>query len=495
MPIWSLTVERLDKLKKQIEAKKAEHDDLESKSEKDLWCKDLDDFVAEWEAQLKLDAEITTTIRRMGRRTSKKIGAGRGRKAKDDDDYIEKKPARAPKASGKPAEKQVPTKSAQRFQEMFNQPTKPSTASTQLDGDDLSDDDFAGFGKITSKKESATVHKPDVMSAVTDASKDRTKRAAVSKSRKIIDDDDDDDFDDDFDIAGFGKTTSKKEDSDVDVDLPPAAPAVTEATANRAKRAAAAKPKRVIDLDSESDGDDDGMLGDVGAMVKGIGKPAAEATSGRLSLFAMSRPETSHGDNGASALPKVRAKPSRTFDFDSHDDTNYEALALSSPRKSTKADEVDELLSDDDELPVVSKTTTKASAKASSSAAPKAPLGIAKKGRGRPAGAKNKPKEDKVEKVKATATVAKKPVHLSPMAKAYATKKAKASSKQIVLSDDEDEDEVDAPDSPIAKPRVARPGRAAAAKKKPAYFDDDDEDEDSFGGGKDSDDFDMDDSE
>lgn len=49
MAIWSLTHERLERLKKQLEAKKAEFDELNSKSEKDLWCKDLDDFVMEWE--------------------------------------------------------------------------------------------------------------------------------------------------------------------------------------------------------------------------------------------------------------------------------------------------------------------------------------------------------------------------------------------------------------------------------------------------------------
>ena len=35
MPIWSLTVERLAKLKAQIAAKKAEHDELDALSEKD----------------------------------------------------------------------------------------------------------------------------------------------------------------------------------------------------------------------------------------------------------------------------------------------------------------------------------------------------------------------------------------------------------------------------------------------------------------------------
>ena len=82
MPIWSLTLERLEKLKSMIAAKKAEHDELDALSEKDLWCNDLDEFEAEWEAQLKLDvarafyaaalsdrlvtiAESTTNLRRL----------------------------------------------------------------------------------------------------------------------------------------------------------------------------------------------------------------------------------------------------------------------------------------------------------------------------------------------------------------------------------------------------------------------------------------------
>src|SRR4051812_28771032 len=70
--------------------KKAEHDELQNLSEKDLWCKDLDDFVQEWEIQLREDAEYEKSIRNSGRRASRKIGAGRttkGRNKKDDDDF------------------------------------------------------------------------------------------------------------------------------------------------------------------------------------------------------------------------------------------------------------------------------------------------------------------------------------------------------------------------------------------------------------------------
>lgn len=438
MPIWSLTTERLEKLKSQIAAKKAQHDDLEALSEKDLWCKDLDDFVEEWENQMRLDAEIQTTIRRMGRRVSKKIGAGKARRGRDDDDYVEKKPARgaAPKVA------KVETKTHQRFAEMFSAKPKPkpTTIALATDGhvDDLSDDDFASLGKPKASQ------KP-----------------------------------------------------------PEPTPAPTEDAANggRAKRAAATKVKAwVLDDDDESESDDDKMLGDVGAMVKGIQASAANnsnsTNNGRLSLFAMSRPESSHGGAATSALQKsVRPKPSRTFDFDSHDDTNYEMLARPSPQKTnTKADEVDSSLSDDD-FPSGNKLA--ATAKASAAAAPKP----ATKPRGRPAAAKNKPKDDKPAAAKPKP---KQPVTLSPAAKAYAAKRATVPKpKKDVFGfsdDDEDDDDIvmQEPDSPVRPKPRGRPARAAAtaSKKKPIYIDDDeDEDVDVDGEESGGDEFDMDDSE
>ncbi|KAL8408001.1 hypothetical protein RB594_006705 [Gaeumannomyces avenae] len=464
MAIWSLTYERLEKLKKLIDAKKAEYDDLESKSEKDLWCKDLDDFMEEWEEQMRLDKEIQTNINRMGRRVSRKIGAGRGggRKPKAaDDDYAPTKgkaaSKAAPKAAAKvkegPAIKVEPTKTHERFASMFSaKPKAKATSRSQFDGasDDLSEDDFAAL----SKPKAPSVKKED--------SDERPADTVM-------------DLDDDS------------------IQVPV-----------RSKRAAAAKPKQWIVEDDESESDfDDKMLDDVGAMVKGIGKPEAESgngTSGRLSLFAMSRPESS-GDNASATLnSKLKTKHSKTFaDLDSPDETNYELLAQrSSPVKSVKDDVVDQFLSDDDDddLPPPSKIA--ATAKASSSAAPpKAPLSIvtapAKKARGRPAGAKNKAKEDApAPKAKAKTAAAKKQTTLSPAAKAYA---AKLKAKKTVMDDDEDDDDDDlvmrdAPASPVAAAPKARgrPARAAASKpKKPIVLDDSD---DSMGNDKDeSDDF------
>ncbi|KAK8118951.1 DNA topoisomerase II [Apiospora kogelbergensis] len=469
MPIWSFTQERLDRLKEAIAKKKGEHDDLEALSERDLWCRDLDEFELEWQAQLDLDAEIKTKINRMGRRVSKKIGAGRGRKAKatEDDDFAPVK-SKAAKAAAKPKAKEIvktktnPQASSQRFAEKFA-PVKKTTDGAADESDAFSDDDFAVLKNNPSKK------------------------AAVAAPVPKEEEDD-------------------SEMQEISAPLP-----------SRSKRAAAAKVKSfVLDDESESDDDDDNMLGDVGALVKGI--PGTSDNSGektgRLSLFAMSRPESSN-----SAAPKSKAKSNRTFDFDSNDDTNYEMLARSSPHKTVRND-VDSFLSDDDDMPVAKPAASKLKSSTSSveESKPKAPAPAVKKAaRGRPAGTKAKAKDDDVPApapAKKRAVAASKPVELSPAAKLYAKKKGveKAKPKKGAYDMDDDDDEEDDiamadPDSPPPRPAArGRPGRAAAVKKKPVYVvDDDDEDDeeddtmqldDDAGANDDeSDDFDMDDSE
>lgn len=432
MPIWSLTAERLEKLKQAIEKKKAEHEELLALSEKDLWCRDLDDFMVEWENQLAVDAEIKTNIRRLGRRVSKKIGAGtaRGRKAKDDDEYEPEKKARGrpkagatvAKAAPKPAVK-TETKSAQRFAEMFSakpKVKKEPTADVMELSDAFSDDDYAAL------------------------SRSKSSAPAVKTSQS---------------------------------------PPLEAPDTGRVKRAAASKVKTVIDDDSESD--DDQMLGDVGALVKGIDKPAGDSEKGRFSLHAMSRPDSSHGNTTASSLPKAKAKSAKAFDFDddSPDDTNYELLAKSSPHKTApKDDHVDSFLSDDEPFVAPAKPTAAKSKSTSAESDDPTPAGLStvKKARGRPAGAKSKepakPKAAPKAATKVTKTAASKvaarpatkQTTLSPAAKAVAAKKA---SKKSALDDDSDDEMAD-PDSPPPKPASrARPGRAAASRR-PIVVDD-----------------------
>lgn len=398
MPLWSLTLERLEKLKQAIANKKQEHDDLEKKSEKDLWCDDLDAFSEEWARHEVEEAQNATKIRRMGRRVSKKIGAGpTGRKrVKNEDDDFE--PSKKTKAKPKATTVKVEPKSSQRFAEVFGAKSKAKETEAQPEPeprvvelkDDFSDDDFSALS--------------------------RTKPAAKSSQ-----------------ISKVAQTQPE-----------PAA------DAGRNKRAAAAKSAKAFLIDSDSDDVDD-MLGDVGAMVKGIGKTAGE-DKGRVSLYAMARPQSSH-DNGSENLPKLKTKPSKKFDVDSADETNYEMLANSSPYKSASKDNklVDDLLSDDDEP--IRPAAIKASVKAAVTA-PEA------KKRGRPAAAA-KPKAKEAPKPKA----AGKSTALSPAAKAYAAKKKSAK--------DESDDEMAEADSPPPRPAArGRPGRAAAAKR-PVIVDED----------------------
>ncbi|KAI5866663.1 type II DNA topoisomerase [Durotheca rogersii] len=509
MAIWSFTQERLDRLHDQIAKKKSERDELQALSEKDLWCRDLDEFEAEWENQQRLEAEIATGIHRMGRRTSKKIGAGRPRKNKGDDDWEPGAKSR-PGAKAAPKPKAAPKeKSAQRFTAMFNGDAKKKATTTTT-------------------TTTATLAAP-----------------APEKVSEIKVDSDSDPFsDDDFaKLKNPGKKESKPAAKDPAAEAPPPPGA-------RAKRAAATKAKTwIVDDSSEEeddDDDDDMMLGDVGDMVKGIksgggdGGGTSGAGTGRLSLFSMSSGGSGGGANSAAAALKVKtSKPAKTFDFGSDDDTNYELLAKS-PQKKTRGDELDSFLSaDDDDLPPVSKVVSRP--KPSASADPKPAKSAAsagpviKKARGRPAGSKSKdeeapakkaaPAKAKPSKASTTTTTA---THLSPAAKAYAAKKGKEKTKAKrddfdmddseeeeeyggggskgkkgstrVDDEDEDEDELDSP-PPRPAARSSRPGRAAATKSRPVYVidDDDDEDEeDSFvvnDKKADLSDFDMDDSE
>jgi DNA topoisomerase II len=248
---------------------------------------------------------------------------------------------------------------------------------------------------------------------------------------------------------------------------------------NRSQRAAAAAPKKWIEeFDEESESDDGKFLGDVGDMVKGISGGETSNTgakTGRLSLFAMSRPGTSHGEGPSSSsdVPKhtLKSKPSRAFDLSDADETNYELLAKSSPQKAAPAVKktINSLLSDDEEpIPI-----PKASVKAASTKAP------AKRG--------PKPKQPLVAKKAAppapTAQAKPKPVALSPAAKAYAAKQNKAQASKAAFSDDEDE-EMEDDESPPRRPAArGRPARAAVAKaKKPVYIDLGDDDEDDMSG-------------
>jgi DNA topoisomerase-2 len=402
-----LTQERIDKLKQQMVNKKEEHDILQNRSEKDLWCQDLDDFVQEWETQLKEEADYQKTVRNTNRRVSRKIGAGKGIKSRknDDDDFVvaasKSKPLKPNPAKGVV---KVEHKPHQAFLDMFNRKSKHRPSSgLGSDGaeDSLSDEDFASLG----------------------AAKPVSAEASRSVSEQPVN--------------------------------------------GRSKRAAAAAPKKWVIDDEESEDDDSKYLGDVGDMVKGIG--GGDAANGRVSLFAMSRPSTSHGDRPTSSngLAKTKPKINKPFDLSDGDETNYEMLARSSPHKAAPAakDTLDSFLSDDDDLaPVVIKTApVKAAARAPSVAhTVKVP-------------AKRGPKPKKALAKEPTPAPDPKPVALSPAAKAYAAKqnKMKAAANKDLFSEDEDND-IEMNDSPPPKP-AAKATKVKAPIKRTVISDDDDD--------------------
>ncbi|TRX93093.1 hypothetical protein FHL15_005961 [Xylaria flabelliformis] len=450
-------------LSEQMEKKKAEYDELNNTSEQDLWCRELEEFEETWNHQLRQDAEITSNLRRMSRYRNNKKG-GRGRKAKDDDDFM------------------------------------PITARSKPGA------------KSTAKSGSKTAKQPE--KKIVEKAKPAPKSSLFNKARPKTDgahDSDDSDPFSDGDLAALKKKVPIKDEEEEESSAPVLA---------RTKRAAAAKAKSWVVDDDESESDnDDKMLGDIGNLVKSVGNTngdASDTKTSRLSLFPMSRPESSHGD---SATLKTKSKPSKASDFrfddfDSNDDTNYEMLAKPSPHKKVRNDDVDSFLSDDD-LPPTSKFSSKAKATATSSEEPKpaapASAPAVNKARGRPAGAKTKATKGEAPAKKAAApkatkgeaparkAAAPKATQLSPAAKAYANKKSKPPPKKDVfdMDDEEDEDELDMDDPESPPPRPAargRPGRAAAARSKPVYVVDEDED-DSMQVDEPSDDFSMDDSE
>ena len=472
MAIWSLTQERVEKLQRQIGDKEDEIDALQKLTPKDLWTRDLDEFVTEWNTQLEDEGKRRKKIANLGRRDSRKLGigakGGKGSKRKkkgadsdsDSDEFSDYGPAKKkakPKTGGLLSYlKQDPDEAARK-----PEPTKPST--TKQTG-------LLGYLKKPSPSSAQDAMDIDEPSTVPAATLNRSRPTAKNKSTKTIPTPVDSDSDSDV-FAVVAKEASKKKPT----------PSVTN---GRAARGTTKKTTNyAVDKDSDSDAMSDDDF-DVSTMVKTIGasgndRPLFSAHAARTSS---ARPT---GITNGTSKSASRAKP-----FDSDDDmdeTNYEALAQGSPEKPAARD-LDEAMdlddSDDDMLLSIKK---------------KVPIKPVPKAR---AAAKSKGPTT-------STVVAKKTTQLSPAAKAYAARLGKTKDlapskltgtkgkKTIAIdpdSDDDDnnedrlvndilsDDDDDVDGSIIAQPKKApttRPGRRAAAQ--PAKYvvsDDDDEDDD-----------------
>ncbi|RMZ90974.1 hypothetical protein DV736_g1814, partial [Chaetothyriales sp. CBS 134916] len=441
MPLWSLTQERVERLLRQIGDKEDEITALTKKSKEDLWCNDLDNFIAEWNFQLDEEKNRIRNIRK-GRRVSKKFATTVGRPVKkpkglgdaydDDDDYEDKKPKKAqavPKSNPLTAAKTkqstlalgsgnaklvFPPKisSVHNYRKLSQYPSKVNT-----DGPS----DEPDSGSQTASLSGTQQEKAD---------KDKKKPASLKQSKLALK------AETDFD--------------DLNDEIIPKAN-------GRAARAVASKSKAyAIDLDSDSD-NGDALLADLGDMVKGLSKSnrdsGSDTNSRPLFSASTSRPSSSNGFK----LPAKSEKKASTGDFSlSDDDTNFEALAprpqQSSRQSILKAGKPKKTDTDEHDTKPKKKTAP----------AKKAVAGPAK----------NDKKTTSVEQ--------------SPIAKAYAKRLAK---KKIVDPDSDEDDELvhvdaakgkkdlvddildtddDEAQVPATKQKTsARPARRAATNKKP----------------------------
>ena len=458
MPIWSLTKERVEKLLNQVGDKEIEIDTLIKLTKEDLWTRDLDDFLAEWRFQLDDEAKRQKKVANMGRRASKKLNiaggvAGRKRKNNSDDDDFNVAPVKVKKAAmpkkevggllsymmpetktkaspkSKPKAPTATQKAAKRALDLI------STSAKGEDHDDVwmnVDGSGSDVPKVTKPKAASLKAAPP-------------KKKAEPVLKKTHSDDDDD------------------EDADEEIIRP---------TASRRPRGAAAKPISYNVGDSDSDGDD--MLFDVGKMVKGIDTVSVPAEKTRpLFSASMSRPGSSAG------LSKKSTSSKPAVDIDS-DDTNYSKLAPPATKKGPAVTARKTILSDDDDdddslddMVVAPPKASKPAPKASAKPAPKAKA---------PAPAK------KVTKAAAAPPPEPKIMPLSPAAKAYAAKKAKAEKAALKANSPSDDDleglvdeilEDDEEDEDAGVRRPARRAASAAPKKKWVISDDEDELEES----------------
>ena len=448
MPIWSLTKERVEKILKQVGDKEIEIDTLIKLSKEDLWTRDLDDFLAEWRFELNDEAKRQKKFARMDRRASKKLNIAAGRKRKtdsDDDDFDvapvkSKKTAMPKKEAGGLLSYMMPaTKTKTSPKSKAKAPTATQKAAKKaLDlvsvPSKVKNDDDVWMNLDGSGADEPVATKPKA--APPKAAAPRKKAEPAPR----IDSDDD------------------EEDADEEIIRP---------TAGRRPRGAAAKPIS-YNLD-RSDSDGDGMLFDVGRMVKGIDTTSAPANNSRPLFSASSRPGSSAG------LPKKTTSSKPAIDIDS-DDTNYSKLAPPTTNKGPAVTAGKTILSDDDEDSLDNMIAAPPKA---SKPAPKAALKT---------GPKPKAPAKKPTKAAAPPLPEAKKMPLSPAAKAYAAKKAKAEKAALkatspsedeleglaneIMGDDDDEEDVG--------PAARRPGRraASAAPKKKWVISDDDEDED-----------------
>ncbi|KAI9804695.1 MAG: DNA topoisomerase 2 [Piccolia ochrophora] len=291
MAIWSLTKERVEKLLRIIGDKEEEVDALLKLSVKDLWKKDLDDFIAEWRFQLEDDHKRQRKVAISGRRGSAKLKIG---------------------AKG------------------------PAAKKRKALGDDPEDGDFA----VSKPKKAAVVTRvpPKAVSSFFQTLKNSTSPPAKSTTSGTK-----------ASLIAIDGASDPIEDNELDGTTPPRAGGKARTTIKpgaRKARAAAAKPVKYDDSDESGSDNGDDMLGDVSKMVKGIA--GDEPSNGSRALFSASTSNRPSSSAGLATKAKPKPATKQVFNL-SDDETDFSKLLPKSPNKSKRASTINGISMSDHE--------------------------------------------------------------------------------------------------------------------------------------------------
>ncbi|KAI5294245.1 DNA topoisomerase 2 [Ascosphaera acerosa] len=459
MPLWSLTMERLERLRRQIGDKETEIDDLIKLSKEDLWMRDIDEFMEIWRASLADEHDRMLKSKKQVRRTSTKLktanASKRKRKPKDDDDEFEL----APKKKA-PRGKAAKAAEAQGTLYSFLQKERPAPAAAPapatvppaskasppgiLDDDD-DDVEIMPVGKTKSRgaaalRQAFDLDKPSSESASASVSTSASALAAASISPP----------------PGDAGTEQEKRDSVT----------TTQAAATKqVKGPTSAGPSRVASRKKPSvgSGSDEAMpdLDDEDEDAVLTARPSRTARAAKPATYALSDSDDENHD----LLDELDDLVGGSDDLDAELHESKDSSAARASKSAASAVEAP----DDDDDDIISKPTSRAKA------APKAAARTAK------AVTKPKAAPKAAPRAAAKTKAPPKPKQLSPAGKAYAAKiaKAEAAEKAKEASAGDDDDDLDAlMDDIMGKSSSPVIAAKSASKKKDVYSDDSGDDDD-----------------
>lgn len=306
MPIWSLTQERFERLRKHIGDRESDHRELTQTTTKEIWIRDLDDFLEEWRFQLEDDQKRAKKISSMGRRTSTKLkiaGKAGSKKRKqghdDDSDFEASKPKKAAVGLKKPSD-------------MFNWLTKKDTslgretepvskAHLSMDGV-MEGNSSVRTSKAASKKAPIVTHK---------------QKGPAKHEKKMARDDDDDDEDVFTAIAKEAKQSANSK------------PLASTGGQGRARKPV----KYALPSDHSGEEDDDDLFGDMTNSIKRL--PAAKPTS--MPSKSTNTALSSHSADDVNAKTAQAKKDIVTLEADDERDPSKPEVHIGSDVEATTA--------------------------------------------------------------------------------------------------------------------------------------------------------------